>query len=137
MPMNRLAVSVLCAAFLTTAAFAADTPPAQPGPPAWSGGHGRGPQGGPMGFLTAEQRLMHFADVQKATAGMSFDQARDYRMTERNKIMAMSAAERDKYAAELKARWDALPDARKAEIKQQAATYWNNRPKGGRGGNGW
>jgi Spy/CpxP family protein refolding chaperone len=141
MPTKRLVTTILTAAFLATAAFAADSqppvaPPAQPACPAWGGGMGGGPGGGPMGFLTQEQRLMHFADMQKATAPMSFNQARDYRRSERNKVMDMPADQRNRYAADLKARWEALPAAKKAEIQQQATAYWNDRPRGGRG-HGW
>jgi hypothetical protein len=126
MPTKCLVATVLTAAFLTTAAFAADSqqPPACP---VWGGGG----QGGPMGFLSQEQRVMHFADVQKATSGMNAEQARSYRMTERDKVTAMTADQRAKYAADLKSRWDALPAAQKTELQQQAATYWKNRPMGG------
>jgi hypothetical protein len=134
MPMKGLTIFAFSTVLLTTAAGAAGEaaapPPAQVAP-GW--GAGRGP-GGPMGFLTTEERLMHFAEMQKATAGMNFDQARAWRLGQREKVMAMTAAERANYAAGLKQRWDALPAARQAEIRQQAETFWNGRPRGGRGG---
>jgi hypothetical protein len=135
MSMKHLTIFAFSAMVLTTAAWAAGeaaaAPPAQPATPGW--GAGRGP-GGAMGFLTSEERLMHFAEMQKATAGMSFEQARAWRLGQREKVMAMTAAERTSYAAGLKQRWDALPAAKQAEIRQQAETYWNSRPRGGRGG---
>jgi len=114
MPTKRLVVTVLTAALLATAAFAADSqPPAQPACPA----HGNGFGGGPMGSLTPEQRMMHFVDVQKATSGMSDDQAHAWRRSEHDKVEAMTTDQRTKYAADLKTRWDALPAGQKADIQ--------------------
>jgi hypothetical protein len=95
---------------------------------------------GPMGFLTPDQRLMHFADTQKATASMTADAARDFRFKQRDKIMAMNANERAAYTADLTKRWNALaPDAR-AKIKTDADAWYAQRPMGrgdGGGRGGW
>ncbi|MBU6298432.1 MAG: hypothetical protein KGJ79_05795 [Alphaproteobacteria bacterium] len=131
--LTRMILPVAAASFLATASFAASdqpvAPPAQVPCPAYGAGY----WGGPMGFLTPEERMMHFADIQKATAGMSFDQMRAYRMAERNKVMAMSPAERQKYAADLKAKWDALPTDQKSQMRQQMVSFRANRPMMGGG----
>ncbi len=131
--LTRIILPVIAASLMATASFAATDQPATPPAtcPAYGGGFG----GGPMNFLSPEERMMHFAEVQKATAGMSFDQMRTYRMTERNKVMAMAPAERQKYAADLKAKWEALPADQQSQVRQQMATFRANRPMmgGGRG----
>ncbi|MDE1938221.1 MAG: hypothetical protein KGI68_04300 [Alphaproteobacteria bacterium] len=130
--LTRMILPVVAASFLATMSFAAgDQPAPAQGPcPAYGAGFG----GGPMGFLTPEERMMHFADVQKAAAGMSVDQMRAYRMAERNKVMGMSPAERQKFASDLKAKWDALSADQKSQLQQQMASFRANRPMmGGRG----
>lgn len=78
---------------------------------------------GMMGFLTPEQRMMHFADMQKATADMSFNDMRSYRWNFRDKVMAMSAAERKKFADELTVKWNALSADEKNKIQQEFSAY--------------
>jgi hypothetical protein len=103
---------------------------------------GPGGGGSPMNFLTEEQRAMHFAEVQKATDGMSFDQIRDFRLSMRSKVMAMTAAERRQYAADLSAKWNALSADEKLKVQQQFTSFRDGRPMGrgmgrGMGGGCW
>lgn len=130
MSFTRVAIPVLVASLFGIASLApamAQTTPAQSQPYC-----GRG--GSPMSFLTPDQRTMHFAEVQKATAGMSFDQMRDYRLSMRSKVMAMTADERQKYAADLSAKWNALSADEKVKIQQQFIAFRDQRPMGrGRG----
>jgi len=122
---------------LVAVAFLSVPSPAQPNPPTQpfcGAGYGNGI----MGFLTPEQRMMHFSEVQKATAEMSFNDMRDYRRNFRNKVMAMSAAERKKFADDLSAKWNALPAAEKTKIQQDFTAYrgngrWGMGPGIGRG----
>jgi hypothetical protein len=66
--------------------------------------------------------MVLFADAAKATAGMTDDQKHSYRHAERDRIMAMSDADRAKFKADLDARWNALSADQKAEMttKMQA-----------------
>lgn len=92
---------------------------------------GAGYGNGVMGFLTPEQRMMHFSEVQKATAAMSFNDTRSYRWDFRNKVMAMSATERKKFADDLAAKWNALPTDQKTKIQQDFTAYRGNGRWGG------
>jgi hypothetical protein len=102
---------------------------AQPAPaqPYCGAGYGNGV----MGFLTPEQRMMHFAEVQKAVAEMSFNDMRSYRSEFRNKVMAMTAAERKKFANDLTVKWNALPSEQKAKLRQDFTAYRGNGRWGG------
>lgn len=71
------------------------------------------------GMFTREERMMLFADMHKATAGMSDDQKRDYRQQERGRFMAMSDSDRAKFKSDLDARWNALSDDQKAAMTAQ------------------
>jgi hypothetical protein len=113
--MNRYRVLFL----IVTTAFLSVSAMAQSAPPYCGAGYGNGV----MGFLTPEQRMMHFAEVQKATAEMSFNDVRTYRWDFRNKVMAMSAAERKKFADELLAKWNALPADQRSKIEQDFTAY--------------
>lgn len=86
-----------------------------------------------MQFLTAEQRMMLFADTHKDAAGMTDDQRHANREAQRAKIMAMSAADKQKFAADLQARWDALSADQKAKIQQDMATFRASHPMMGGG----
>ena len=109
MLLSRNLISVLALSMMTAVAFAADVSPPPACPPHAARAF--------MGSLSPEQRMMHFADVQKATAGMSDDQARAWRESQHDKAAAMTDDQRAKDAADLKARWDALSAARKTEIQ--------------------
>ena len=102
---------------------------AQPAPaqPYCGAGYGNGV----MGFLTPEQRIMHFAEVQKAVAEMSFNDMRSYRSAFRDKVMAMTAAERKKFADDLTVKWNALPSEQKEKLRQDFTAYRGNGRWGG------
>ena len=126
MNLSRSFVSALALSMMTAVSFAADVPP----PPACPTHAGSAF----MGSLTPEQRMMHFADVQKATAGMSDDQAHAWRQSQHEKTAAMTADQRAASAADLQARWDALPAAKKTEIQtsfaeRHAAGGWGHGPE--------
>ena len=94
---------------------------------------GAGYGSGVMGFLTPEQRMMHFSEVQKATAAMSIDDMIAYRQALRAKVMAMRAADRQKFADDLGERWPKLPAAEKSKIQQDFMTYRGHGRGMGRG----
>jgi len=120
MSLSRLILPALAASFLATASFAADAPPAPPP---------HGDQGGFMHFLTPDQRMMLFADTHKDTAGMTDEQRHARREAQRAKFMAMSDAEKQKFAADLQARWNALPADQKAKIQQDMAAFRASHPR--------
>ena len=118
MLLNRVILPILAISFL---AAVPSLPSAAQTPPAYYCGGGYGP--GVMGFLTPEQRMMHFAEVQDATAQMSFNDMRDYRLAFRSKVMAMSGAERQRFVDDLAAKWNALPADRKQKIEDEFTAY--------------
>jgi hypothetical protein len=118
MTFYRFLLPVAAAAFLGVCSPAQPAPTAPP-PPYCGAGYGNGV----INFLTPEQRMMHFAEVQKATAEMSFNDARAYRWTFRDKVMAMSAAERRTFADDLAAKWNKLSAEEKTKVQQEFMTY--------------
>jgi len=114
MSIARFLFSAAVAIFLA-AAFVAPAP-AQP---YCGAGYGNGI----MGFLTPEQRVMHFGEVQRATAGMSFDDMRRYRLDLRSKVMAMTAAERRKFADDLFVKWNAMSTDEKVKLQHDFIAY--------------
>jgi Spy/CpxP family protein refolding chaperone len=138
--MPALAASLLAAVALTPAS--AQTAPAPSSPPVFCGGMG----GGMGSWLTPEQRLMHFSEMQKATANMSFSQMSDYRYTMHQKIWNMSPAERQRFADDLTAKWNALTPEQKSALQNRMAACGYGRGMGhgwgrgrgmGGGGMGW
>lgn len=117
MPLSRIVFATIVASFLTSAAYAEGASPTNPPTMGAEGGHGM-----MHGMLTPEERMMMFADMSKATANMSDDQKHAYRHEQRDRIMAMSEADRSKLKADLDARWNALPADQKADMtaKMQA-----------------
>lgn len=115
MSVSRFVAAGFAALLLSSAAYA-ETAPANP--PAAMGGRGM-----MRGFFTPEERMMLFVDTWKATATMSDDQKKDYRRAQRERIMAMSETDRAKLKADLAARWAALPDAQKANIKARVEAF--------------
>jgi hypothetical protein len=119
------------ALLLSSAALAADTPLAPP--TGMRAGIGPGQCRGVMRYLTPEERVMHWQEVQDAIGEMTVNKARAYRNKQCDKYTAMSPEEREKYAADLQAKWDALPEAEKIKLYHQALEF-----RGGRGmGRGW
>jgi hypothetical protein len=119
------ALAALC--FLSVPALAADNPP--PPPP---GAHG-GPPGGPgdmMNFLGPEAHMMLFAKLHRETAGMSEDQRHAAMDKQMAAIRAMPEAEKQKFAAGLKAEWDALPPAEKDRLKKEMDEMRAHHPRG-------
>ncbi len=121
MQLFRVILPALAASFLATAAFAADAPPAPPP----HGDH----DGGFMHSLTPDQRMMLFAERQKDTAGMTDDQRHAYREAQRTKFKAMSDADKQKFAAGLQARWNALSADQKAKIQQDREAFRASHPR--------
>lgn len=89
-------------------------------------------EGGMRGFmhqLSEGQRLMFFQEMQKETEGLSDDQRHAVRKQERDKLLAMSDSDRQHFAADLQAKWDALSPADQAEIRQKVAAFRAERVK--------
>ncbi len=74
-------------------------------------------------MFTPEERMILFADMYKATSGLSDDQKRDYRRQQRDRIMSMSDDERSKFKADLDARWNALPANEKAAMTAKLQAF--------------
>ncbi len=126
MPSTRAILPVLAAScFLATASFAADAPPQAP----TQGNR----MGGAMQFLTPDERMVLFTQTHADTANMTQDQRRAYRQAQRDKFLAMSDADKQAFAAGLKAKWDALPADQKAKIRQDMETFRASHPMMGGG----
>lgn len=109
MPSLRYLLPALLLGFTATATFADPPPP----PPTDQ----QGRPGGSMSFLAPEERLMLLSDLREKAAKLPEAQRRDEMRAERARIRAMSDAEKKAFAAKLRARWNALPQAKQAEIK--------------------
>ena len=117
MSFSRILLAASAAVLLAgTAAYAADPAPAPT--PMQNGGHGM-----MRGMFTPEERMMLMADAFKATAGMTDDQRHDYRHQQRDRIMAMSDADRAKFKSDLDKRWAALTPAQQADIKAKIDAF--------------
>jgi Spy/CpxP family protein refolding chaperone len=116
MTPSRLTLVIVAAAFLATPALAVDA--SAPPDSATGGDHHMMMHG----MFTREERMMLFADMFKATAGMSDDLKKDYRQQQRRRLMAMSDSDRAKLKSDLDARWNSLPGDQKAAMtaKMQA-----------------
>jgi hypothetical protein len=131
MPLSKILLSAFATLFLASAAFAGDAPVTPP--MGMQAGFAPGLCRGVMRYLTPEERMMHWQVVQNAIGEMTINQARAYRSDECTKYWAMSSEERQKYAASLKAKWDALPESEKMRLYHQALEF-----RGGMGlGRGW
>jgi Spy/CpxP family protein refolding chaperone len=104
MPVSRIILAALATGFLATAALADDS---NAPPPASQGDHHHG--GGMHAMFSPQQMAMFMIQQRGDTAGMSQDQRKAYRQGEREKLMAMSDADKAKMKADLQAKWDALP----------------------------
>jgi hypothetical protein len=92
--------------------------------------------GGLFQSLTPPQKMMMLVDMRKATAGMTDDQRKAYRQSQRQKFAAMTDAERQQFAAKLQTEWDALPDDQKESIKQRVLAWRAQHPSRGDEGQG-
>jgi hypothetical protein len=108
MSFSRLTLSAIASFFVATAALADDAS----APPASGGEH----HSMMRGMFTPEERVMIFADMFKATAGMTDDQKREYRQQQRSRFIAMSESDRAKFKSDLDGRWNALPADQKAAM---------------------
>ena len=78
------------------------------------GGHGHG--GGWHRLLTDNERMMLRFGSRHELAGMTTDQKKAYRKQQRDRFLAMSPADRAAFKADLDARWEALPEDKRARI---------------------
>ena len=125
MSLSRTLATALAVPLLAMVVFAADSPTASgQDRPACA----RPGVGGMMQFLAPEQRMMMFADMQQATAAMTEEQRQAYRQSQRDKLMTMSDADRQAYAAGLQAKWDALSPDQQAKYRQQAQAFRAGHP---------
>lgn len=119
----------LSGVILSAAAMAADSP--APAPQAAKAqaarpfGPGMGPAGRGAGCfmgatLSPEARLIHMQDVTKQADTLTVTKFREARKAECDKFAAMSADAKAKYAADLEAKWKALPDSEKLKLYHDA-----------------
>jgi hypothetical protein len=102
----------------TPGAVQAEQSPTMPGPDGNLGRHGGGKL---AGMLTPEQRAAFMLGAREQTHDMTPDQRRAWRKEQMQKLGSMSDADRQKFRADLQARWDALPADRKARLEQRMA----------------
>ena len=134
MSLSRLLFAAATVTLLSTSAFA-ETPAeaATHMPPPADTGMGMGGHGMMRGMFTPEERMMLFADRAKTAAGMSEDQRKADRQAFRDKIMAMSDADKAKFKADLDTRWNALSADQKAAITAKFQAFMAARQAGGGG----
>jgi hypothetical protein len=126
--MSRLKLVFLAATLLaaplplmaaTPGAVQAEQSPAMPGP---DGGTGRHHGGGKLaGMFSPEQRAAFMLQAREQTRDMTQDQKHAWRKDQVQKLRSMSEPDRQKFKADLQARWDALPADRKARMEQRMA----------------
>jgi len=116
MSFTKFALAAIAASLLSASALADNAPPATP--PAMGAGHGM-----MRGLLTPEERMMLFADMFKATAGMTDDQKQAYRQQQRTRLVSMSDPDRAKFKADLDARWNALPADQKSAMMAKLKAF--------------
>jgi hypothetical protein len=123
----RMLLPVLTAVFLAAAAQAA-------GPGTGPGfGHGPGFARGdcaPLRGLTFEERLIQRRETRAVIQNMTFNQKRDWRKAQCDKFANSPPQEIQKYADGLKAKWDALSDAEKVQLYQQAHSFHRGAGRG-------
>lgn len=103
----------------TPGAIQAQQSPAMPGP---GGGFARHHRGGPLAaMLTPHQRVAFMLKAREETRNMTREQRRAWRRAQFHKIRNMSDSERQKFQADLQARWNALPQDRKDRIEERLA----------------
>src|SRR5579871_5560613 len=112
MSLSKIVFATIAASFISSAALADSAPASSPPAMGAMGGHGM-----MRGMFTPEERMMLFADMFKATAGMTDDQKHAYRHEQRDRIMAMSDADRAKFKADLDSRWNSLTADQQADLK--------------------
>ena len=114
-----LAALPLTVSAATPAVVQAQQSPAMPGP---DGGFGRHHGGSKLAaFLSPEQRAAFMLKAREETRDMSRDQRKAWRKDQMQKLASLSDTDRQKFKADLQARWDALPADRKARMEQRLA----------------
>lgn len=121
---GALAAALLLGSVLTPALAPALAQPA-PNPSSMTKPHHGG--GKLRGVFTPQQRVMYMHKVRHEFREQTRDQRRAFRKEQATKIAAMSDAQRTTLKAEMQARWDALPQARKDRIEQHIAMRETNR----------
>jgi hypothetical protein len=126
--MSRLKLLLLAASLAaaplpvlaaTPGAVQAEQGPAMPGP---DGGFGRHHGGGKLaGMFSPQQRAAFMLQTREQTQGMTHDQKQAWRKDQMQKLIGMSEPDRQKFKADLQARWDAMPADRKAWMEQRMA----------------
>ena len=110
----------------TPGAGQATQSPTMPGP---DGGFGRHHGSSKLaGLFSPEQRAAFMLQAREQTQGMARDQKRAWRRDQVQKLRGMSETDRQKFKADLQARWDALPADRKARIQQRIAERSGQQP---------
>jgi hypothetical protein len=123
MSFLRFTLAAIAASLLSSAVLADNAPPATA--PAMGAGHGM-----MRGMFTPEERMMLFADMSKATAGMTDEQKQAYRQQQRTRVVSMSNADRTKFKADLDARWNALPVDQKTAMMAKMKAFMEARQSG-------
>jgi hypothetical protein len=125
MRFSRTIFLALIVTPLLTAPVLAQTSAAPP--PAKSTGRGHG--GGRLeSFLTPEQQAMFMMDARDQTKAMTEDQRKAWRQDQVQKLIAMSAGQRQDFKNGLQAKFDALPDKRKQRLEQRIAARAGTMP---------
>jgi hypothetical protein len=123
MSLSRLTLFAVAASFVATAALGEDTST----PPVSTSGRDHHMM---RGMFTREERMMLFADMFKATAGMTDDQKKEYRQQQRSRFMAMSDSDRAKFKSDLDERWSALSVDQKAAMTARMQAFMAERHSG-------
>ncbi|MGB8603342.1 MAG: hypothetical protein WCD42_14200 [Rhizomicrobium sp.] len=115
---------------LSAAAMAADSPAPPNQPPRPHAARPFGPGGCAAGFvkLSPEARIIHMQDVKKQADTLTVTKFREARKAECDKIAALSPEARQKYAADLDAKWKALPDSEKLKLYHEALSMRDHMP---------
>lgn len=81
-------------------------------------------------FFTPEQRVLFMEQARDQVKDMSPDERKTFRRDQIAKLMGMSDTEKAKLKADLQAKWDALPQARKDRIEQRIAMRQDDKQDG-------
>ena len=105
----------------TPPAVQAEQSPTMPGPAGLGHGPNHGNGGKLAGLLNPQQRAMLMLQMRDQIKNMSPADRKAFRKTQTQKLLAMSAADRQKFASDLQAKWDALPQPQKDRLQQRLA----------------
>lgn len=113
-PVATPIASPVVALAATPPALQAEQSPAMPGPAGL--GHGK-----LAGLLSPEQRAMLQLEIRDQIKSMNSADRLAFRKTQMQKLVAMSPADRQKFAGNLHSKWDALPQRQKDRLRQRLA----------------